>query len=81
MSVDIEKETCDIYGCLRPKADPVVTVEIAVGEEIVEIEVCIEHKDFIETAPHDLYEVGFTYRHEVEIRPLPAIPAPPAPEE
>lgn len=82
MSVELPNPECDIYGCRRKKADPIVIVEMAIGEEVVEVETCREHKEFIETAPADLYELGFTFRHEVEIRPLPAIPAtPPVPEE
>lgn len=80
MSVELPNKECDIYGCRRPKADPVAIVEMAIGEEVIEVETCTEHKEFIETAPADLYELGFTFRHEVEIRPLPAIPAP-LPEE
>lgn len=81
MSVEFPNVECDIYGCRRKKADPIVTVEMAIAEEVVEVEVCAEHKDFISTAPADLYELGFTYRHEVEIRPLPAIPVTPVVEE
>lgn len=65
--------SCEIFGCGRdPKVDATVTAVI--GEETVTVKVCEEHQIFFSTMDPEWYDIGFTYRHEVEVRPRPAVP-------
>jgi len=77
-------DKCELYGCLRDAVKPEVLVEFSIDEEVVEIAVCEYHKDYINNMDSTLYEVGFNFRHQVELRlrpvPLPVVP-PEEPEE
>lgn len=63
---------CDIYGCRNFKVSD-SEVAIMIGETPVYISVCQFHLDYVNTTDPGLYEVGYTYRREVELRPIPAV--------
>jgi hypothetical protein len=70
-------EECDIYGCRNSKLDQEPT-SMTIGEETIELQLCDFHFDFLEQADPGLYDIGFTYRRDVEIRLKPVSSTPPS---
>lgn len=73
---EIHPDQCDIFGCRNPKAEPEALVEMTILNVDVTKTVCDFHRDFFEAASTELYEVGFTFRGDVELRLIPATPTP-----
>jgi hypothetical protein len=71
-------EECDIYGCRNKKLPGEQSVTVTIGEETVELHLCDFHFDFLEQADPGLYDIGFTYRRDVEIRLKPVSSTPPS---
>ena len=69
---------CELYACKRPQHDdPSGVVEIHLEpDEDVEVKVCLYHQSIIAMA-NGKYLAARTYRGEIELRPVPAIPVPP----
>lgn len=68
-------EECDIFGCRRDKT---IAVDPSILDGLVTLGICEHHSEFLLTTDSDLYDIGFTFRHEVEIRMHPITPVPPA---
>lgn len=74
----MEQNPCDIYGC-RNKQYKDSTVTVAIGEEVNKVlDVCATHLSFFETMQPEHYTIGYTFTQEVEVRPVPSRPVPPA---
>lgn len=70
-----DPKRCQIYGCGRDrKLDASVTMDIL--EETRTLQVCDYHEEIFLTMNPAWYEVGFTYKNDVEFRLIPVQPAP-----
>lgn len=71
---------CQLYGCNRTEK-PGATVELSLSEGDTTVRICEFHQVFFEDTTPDHYAIGRTFTGEIEIRPVPALPTTPAPEE
>lgn len=79
MDVVSELPYCEFYGCKRPQHDDSsanLTVHL-LPDETVEVKSCLYHQAMFAMA-NGKYLAARTYRGEIEMRPVPAVPAPPA---
>lgn len=74
-------DLCEFYACKNPQHDDVsavVTVQIAGEEEPVKVKSCLYHTAILKPGS-DKYSIGRTYTGEIELRPIAAQFAAPAP--
>ncbi len=75
---ELDLDECSVFGCRRDKVNNSF-IDILIGEENVRIEpICLTHIEYFQNTAPELYDIGWTYRREVEVRPHPAVPSPPA---